>query len=237
MNTTAAELERESGTKMVITIHEHALATMEEFHNGASMGAASYSHEEVAIALLHSLETNANRTPILPRNAIFYSESTSRRFVLLEIPPQRRDVYYHQMTAKARIKNVPFPRLIVGFELHVRAEKMQIAEMFVAALEDQEIPNEDSKLYNYPYTNVNDFVVCFGGQQLPEIERVSQLATIPELFFNSPNSDCYYSNANNSKKPYRELVEELKGKSFPDEYLKPAGVTLQEWIRNMSSSI
>lgn len=231
--TLAAQLEKEIGTKMVITLRENGLPSVEEFHDGVSMGEGVYTHEAVAKAVIQSLEYEAIRTPILPRNAIYYSEGPGTRYVFLEIPPHRRTVFYH----KAKIKDVPFPRLLIGFQLTARKDQLAITQVYAAALEDQIIPNEESKVFFYPYTNVNDFVVCWGGQTLPSIDRVAQLSTIPELFFNSPNSDCYYSTANLSKKSYRELVDSLKGKSFPDEYLKPTGFTLQEWIRKLTFSI
>lgn len=231
---TAAQIEKDTGTKVVITIREHGLPTIEEFHEGVSLGVGSYTHETIALSVIQSLDYTAIKTPILPRNAIYYSEGPSKRYIILEIPPHRRKVFYHN----AVIEDVPFPRLLFGFELMVREANMDIANVFLAALEDQIVLNEESKVYFYPYTNVtNSFSVCWGGQKLPSIERVSQLATIPELFFNSPNSDCYYSDANNSKLPYRELVEQIKGKSFPDEYLKMTGYGLQEWIQKMTSSI
>jgi hypothetical protein len=233
MSTSAAQLEKETGSKVVITLRDHGLPTLEEFHDGVSMGEGTYTHEGIASAIVQSLDYEAIRTPILPRNTIYYSEGPSKRNVFLEIPPHRRKVFYHE----AQIEDVPFPRLIVGFEVSIRENKMDITDVKIAALEDQLIPNEESKVYFYPYTNVqNTFSVCWGGQRLPSIERVSQLATIPELFFNSPNSDCYYSSANVSKLKYRELVEQIKGKTFPDEYLKPTGYGLMEWIQKVVSS-
>lgn len=229
----AVQFEKETGTKMVITVREHGLNTVEEYHNGVSLGEGIYSHEGIAQAVLNSLEYESIRTPIMPRNAIYYSEGPGKRYVFLELTPHRRNVLYH----KAKIKDIPFPRLIIGFQLSVRQEKMAITKVYLAALEDQLIPNEESMVYFYPYTNVDNYAVCWGGQELPSIERVSQVATIPELFFNSPNSDCYYSSANNSNMPYRELVESIKGKSFPDAYLKPTGLGLQEWIRKLTSAM
>ncbi|MGU3473209.1 hypothetical protein ACLBWT_18935 [Paenibacillus sp. D51F] len=232
--TTAAQLEKETGSKVVIVIRDHGLPTIEEFHDGVSMGEGTYTHETVARAVIQSLDYAAIKTPLLPRNAIYYSEGPARRNVFLEIPPHRREVFYHE----AKIEDVPFPRLIVGFELTVREKNMAITNVYMAALEDQLIPNEESKVYFYPYTNVaNTFSVCWGSQKLPSIERVSQLATIPELFFNSPNSDCYYAGSNTSKLPFRGLVEQIKGKSFPDEYLKETGLGLQEWINKLTNSL
>lgn len=234
MTNLSAQIEKETGAKMVITIREHGLPSIEEFSDGVSMGEGVYSHEGVAKALLQSLDYSAIRTPILPRNAFFYSEGPMIRFCFMEIPAHKRTVSYH----KAVLKGVPFPRLVFGFKMMLQQEKLQIADVMVAALDSESIMNEDSKVYFYPYTNVErDFTVCWGGQQLPTLNRISQLTTFPEMFFNSPNSDCYYNSANLSKKTYRELVESLKGKKFPDEYLKSTGYTLQEWINKLSTSM
>jgi hypothetical protein len=233
MSAMSAVIEKETGAKVVITLREIGLPTIEEFSGGVSMGEGTYTHEGVARALLGSLDYEAIRTPILPRNAIYYSEGPQRRNVILEIPPHKRTAYYH----KAVIKNVSFPRLLFGFELTMRKEELVITDVKVAALEDSSMISEDSQVYFYPYTNVqNTFSVCWNGQIMPSVKRVSQLGTIPELFFNSPNSDCYYASANLSKLSYRELVTKIKGKQFPDEYLKPTGYTLQQWISQMSNS-
>ncbi|CAM4042110.1 hypothetical protein L1N85_19730 [Paenibacillus alkaliterrae] len=234
MNNQTAQMEKETGTKMVITIQEYGMPLIEEFSDGVSMGSGAYSHEVVARAIIQSLDYNVVRTPILPKNAIMYFEGPMQRFCVVEIPAHKRTAFYHQ----AVLKNVPFPRLVMVFKMQIQHEKLHIMDVFVAALESEAITGDDAKVYFYPYTNVeSDFSVCWGGQQLPVIDRVSQLSTFPELFFNSPNSDCYYSSANLSKKTYRELIESLKGKKFPDEYLKPTGYTLQEWVNKLTTSI
>ncbi|AGA60076.1 hypothetical protein Theco_4076 (plasmid) [Thermobacillus composti KWC4] len=225
------ETDKRTGVEVVIRLREHGLPIVEEYSDGVKTGEGVYTHETIAHAVLGSLEFQSVITPILPRGAIFYSEAGKmKRYCFLEVPPHRRRALYH----KAVLEDVPFPRLVFGFELMERNKKLDITSVMVGALEDQVILNEESPVYRYPYTNVQDsFQVCWGGHKLPSIERISQLSTIPELFFNSPNSDCYYSSANNSKMSYRELVTKLKGKSFPDKYLKPTGYTLQQWIDHL----
>lgn len=226
------EKDVSTGNEMVIRIRDHfALPIVEEYANGVKVGEGVYTHEAVANAILQSLETGMVRTPVLPRGALHYVElSKSRRFVFIEVPPQCRKAFYHE----AVIEDVPFPRLVFGFELHEREKKWAIAHVYLAALEDQIIPTEESMVFFYPYTNVQgNFQVCWGGQQLPQIERFSQLSTFPELFFNSPNSDCYYYDANISKMSYRELVTKIQGQTFPQEYLKPTNLTLQDWFNRI----
>lgn len=221
------------GNELVIRLRDHGLPLIEEYQNGIKLGEGMYTHEAVAQAILRSSDTNGFITPMLPRGTIRYVEVNGgwRNYCFIEIPPHRRTVYYHE----AVIEDIPFPRLVFGFELMQRDGKHDITKVMLGALEDQCLPNEDSEVFFYPYTNVtSDFTVCWGGSQLPSLDRVSQLSTIPELFFNSPNSDCYYSSANVSNKPYRELVESLKGEEFPDAYLKKTGRKLSEWIEELA---
>ncbi|MFD1130759.1 hypothetical protein [Paenibacillus sp. PDC88] len=221
-----------TGNEMVIRIRDHyALPIVEEYIDGVKVGEGIYTHEAVASAILQSLETGLVRTPVMPRGALHFVEITkSRKFIFMEVSPQNRKAYYHE----AVIEEVPFPRLVFGFEIHERDKKWAISQVYLAALEDQIIPNEESMVFFYPYTNVKDnFQVCWGSQQLPDIERLSQLSTFPELFFNSPNSDCYYYSSNNSNMNYRELVTKIKGESFPQEYLKPTNLTLQAWFNRI----
>ncbi|MEB9892797.1 hypothetical protein P4K96_04205 [Bacillus cereus] len=223
------------GNELVIRLRDYGLPFIEEYQNGIKLGEGMYTHEALAHAILRSSTTDGFATPMLPRGTIRYTEAKGGwvNYCFIEVQPHRRTVYYHE----AAIDDVPFPRLIFGFELMQREGKHDITKVMLGALEDQCLPNEDSEVYFYPYTNVtSDFTVCWGGSQLPCLDRVSQLTTIPELFFNSPNSDCYYSSANMSKLPYRELVEKLKGKEFPDDYLKKTGRKLSEWIEEMAPS-
>lgn len=226
--------EQEYGNELVIRLREHSLPIVEEYQSGIKIGEGMYTHEAIVHSIYHSTNTSGGfATPILPKGTIQYATDDAglRSYCFFEVQPQNRRVYYHE----AVIENIPFPRLIFGFELISKEDKQEITKVFVGALESQSITNEDSEVYFYPYTNVDaNFQICWGGQQLPSLERISQLTTIPELFFNSPNSDCYYLSANISGMTYRELVEQVKDKEFPDAYLKKTGVTLSEWINCLS---
>lgn len=231
---TATVAKEDKGNEMVIRLRDYGLPVVEEYQNGIKLGEGMYTHEALVKAILRSFDRNGFTTPLLPRGSFSYNESSGgwKSTCYMEIPPHRRTVYYHE----AVIEDVPFPRLIVGFELMKRDEIFDISKVVIGALEDQCLLHEDSEVYFYPYTNVkDDYSVCWGTTQLPSLHRVSQLGTIPELFFNSPNSDCYYSSANISQLPYRELVESLKGKDFPDDYLKKTGRKLSDWIDETSA--
>jgi len=230
------EIEEGNGNELVIRLREHGLPIVEEYQHGIKLGEGMYTHEAVARAIFHSNENGGFATPLLPRGTLHYSKDDAglRSYIFFEVQPHNRRVYYHE----AVIEDIPFPRLIFGFALITKGEKHEIAKVMVGALEHQSITNEDAEVYFYPYTNVDsNFDICWGGQRLPSIERVSQLTTIPELFFNSPNSDCYYSTSNVSNLTYRDLVEQVKGTEFPDHYLRKTGMTVSDWIIQLTPGL
>ncbi|MFX3637308.1 MAG: hypothetical protein ACE3L7_01530 [Candidatus Pristimantibacillus sp.] len=225
-------IEEEISHEVIITLREHSLPTVEEFQNGVKLSEGSYTHESIVDAFLRSEVSEGFATPILPYGTIHYAEySNGKCYCFIEIPPHQRKAFYHE----AVIEDVPIPRLIFGFVLVKGENKYALYEVLVGALEQHTQTSEDAEVCFYPYTNVdNRFSVCWGTTQLPSIERVSQLRSMSELFFNSPNSDCYYDSANVSQLPYRDLVESLRGKEFPDTYLKKTGLKLSEWITQVT---
>jgi hypothetical protein len=222
----------DEGNVQIIKISDFNLPYVEDYQDGIKTGEGYHSHEAIANAFKPPVELGSFATPILPRGTLYYSEVTdgSKCTCFLEIAPHRRSIYYHE----ALVDEVPFPRLVFGFELLHRGDEYVITRAFLGACESYGVLNEDSEIYLFPYSNVrSDFVVCWGGTERPILTRISQLTTIPELFFNSTNSDCYYNTANSSNLPYRELLETLKGKDFPEEYLKKSGKTLFKWVNEL----
>lgn len=223
----------ETGNNYLIRLCEDSLPEVIEFQNGIKVGEGLYTNEHVAEALIHAKGLQAFKTPILPRGCVAYVESTFKSFVFFEVPAHQRKVFYHE----AEIENIPFPNLVFGYELYSREESFEMGKVFLVALADG-IINESSEVFHYPFTNVEDnFEVCMGSTQRPQLNRVSQLSTMPELFFNSQNSDCYYSRANRSGLTFRALMEEIKGKEFPEKYLKTTGYSLSDWITRLVSLI
>ncbi|QQZ64482.1 hypothetical protein JI735_34140 (plasmid) [Paenibacillus sonchi] len=225
----------DKGMKMVVTLRDNALPVIEEYHDGVIIGKGTYTHEAYANAVLQSLDYDAIRTPVLPRNTIYYSEGPAKINLFFEIPAHSRRVYYHE----AVIEDVSYPSLIFGVSLITRDEKKVVQGVFIAAIEEQFSISEETEMFCYPFTNVSasSHKVCWGTQKLPTIEKMSQLSSIPDLFFNTPNSDSYYSESINTRLTFRELMEEIKGKSFPEKYLKPIGQNLKEWIHEVTHSI
>lgn len=225
----------DKGNVQIIKISDYSLPYVEDYQDGIKIGEGYHTHE----AIVEAFKPDAAdigiviTTPILPRGALHYSINSdgSRVTCFLEVAAHCRSIFYHE----AKIDEVPFPRLIFGFQLLHDKDEYVISKVYLGACESYGVLNEDSDIYLFPYSNVkDDFTVCWGGTERPILNKISQLTTIPELFFNSANSDCYYNSANLSNLPYRELLESLRGKEFPEEYLKKSGYTLSDWINKLN---
>ena len=91
-----------------------------------------------------------------------------------------------------------------------------------------------SKMYCYPFSNVNGYRMCTGGNTLPSYESLHGIHTLPYLILSMPNNDDYYSPQNNRQGlEFRDLLEQLKDKDpgyYYSDVLIPNGDTLQDFI-------
>ncbi|MDK8193048.1 hypothetical protein QP794_23440 [Paenibacillus sp. UMB7766-LJ446] len=227
----AIQLES-NGNQFIIVLKDNSLPEVLEFQNGVSVGKGTYSHEALAEAIVLSNNISSHVTPLLPQGCIKFVEGSLKSYCFISVKGRNRPLYYHE----AEIQDIPFPTLIMGYELlkENNGAGYIVNNVYVVTV-DEEFINEDTEVFVYPYSNVGeDYQVCLGSTQLPEIQRISQLSTYPELFFNGQNTDCYYSHANESKYSFRELLEQVKGREFPSSYLKPIGMNLHEWMTSIA---
>ena len=101
----------------------------------------------------------------------------------------------------------PLPRLVFRFGLHMGL-RVQHCQMGVVA-EGRLTP--DTPMFHYPFSNVNGFHLCTGGNILPECKNLYTLSSLPYLILEMPNNDDHFSASHNQLKlGYRDLLEHLK---------------------------
>lgn len=168
-------------------------------------------------------------TPIFPQNpsvsTIQMRQLTTGAewyFITREAGPL--DLQYHDTA----FKQVGIPKLLFA----VKLSKNVVQRVAVMATLDRTI-TEDSKLYNYPFSNVSGEtgIICFGGNRLHDYSFDSslQLHSMPNMFLSMPNNDDNYGTRNESKLAFRPLLEQIEGKDFPTEWLKASKLTYGEW--------
>lgn len=168
-------------------------------------------------------------TGILPNNFVCVTVDTGKnqRYIVVEHPEERADITY----MKTEFKSFPLPRLLFGFRLEDSGRISQV-NLGVPA---QGKLKPDTPMYYYPFSNVNRFSMCTGGNSLPYIKDLQQVQNLPYFILSFPDNDDHYTDRHN--KPglcHRELMEHLQDKDrqyYYDHVLVPMeGITLKDFL-------
>lgn len=195
---------------------------------------------ETLIDILNSSKCNEKKTIQLgkmPRGYLAtkqmvenYPKITSKTAIFL-----KEDI--HRITYEDQVYEIPIPNIMmihnvsengcVGTSLYCLSQDMD-QERAATFLEDNKVPT----LYYWPFSNVSDDGhVCYGGNNIRKIEKLSDLDILPILFFDSAINNDYYTSRRTTleKKTVRELLDTLNGKSeFPYEILRKMDVEPRE---------
>lgn len=169
---------------------------------------------------------------VLPKNALFYSccPETGSFSAAMEYPYNKADITY----MNTEYRDFPLPKLVFGFK--VAGKKIKKVYLGITG---NGILRESSLMYTYPFSNVsNDFILCTGGNSLPEIKSPYSLSNMPDYILSLPDNDDYYNIRHNRLElGHRELMEHLADKS-PEHYysdiLIPSGKTLSDFYREVA---
>lgn len=173
-----------------------------------------------------NVRVKAVRSGILPEDCIAFSEKDGESFVVVELGQDTIDLTYEKTT----YENFPVPRLIYGFTVDTQGK---ITNVYVTVA-DKGTLRDDTKLYEYPFSNVNEFRMCTGDNALPEIKQLRQLSGIPGYLFSMPDNNDYYSPKQTKlNMEYRNLLEFLQDKDsdfYYTDVLIPSDKTLKDFI-------
>ena len=143
-------------------------------------------------------------------NAVIGGADLQTFRVALGFPGKERVVRHYE-----KLCMMPMPRTLMFIE----ARGGRFTNMWIYAV------RSDGVICNFPTPNVyREGSVCWGSNERIAIESIQDCDKAVSIFFDSAfNHDLYSSDERRFKSFSEELVE-LKGmKSFPDEWLVPAG--------------
>lgn len=163
---------------------------------------------------------------VLPQGTFSFSAGEDgTKKVFMEFPSRRCDITYE----KTEYKNFPLPRLVFGFEV----KKERICSVYLGVVEEGML-KPTSKMFIYPFSNVGGFRVCCGGNTLPSIKSLHQLAGVMFYVMSMPNNNDHYTRSRTKfNMELRELFENLKDKDpgyYYTDVLCDEGKTLQDFI-------
>lgn len=156
----------------------------------------------------------------------FVSGNNGYQDICIEFPEQYCDIVYE----KTEYKNFPIPRLVFGFVIN---DKRITSVRLGVADRGQFTPK--TKMYIYPFSNVNGFSLCCGANSFPPIKSLHQLTGIMYFIMSMPNNnDHYRTERTQLDMEYRELLETLKDKTpeyYYSDVLISSGKTISDFIK------
>lgn len=218
--------------RLSIHISDSAEIFVEERKNGIK-SCKCISLDDLLVCIKSSIrEIKPVYRAVLPKNALFYSccPETGSFSAAMEYPYNKADITY----MNTEYRDFPLPKLVFGFK--VAGKKIKKVYLGITG---NGILRESSLMYTYPFSNVsNDFILCTGGNSLPEIKSPYSLSNMPDYILSLPDNDDYYNIRHNRLElGHRELMEHLADKS-PEHYysdiLIPSGKTLSDFYREVA---
>lgn len=218
--------------RLSIHISDSAEIFVEERKNGIK-SCKCISLNDLLVCIKSSLnEIKPAYNAALPKNALFYgcSPETGDFSAAMEYPYNKADIIY----MNTEYRDFPLPKLVFGFK--VAGKKIKKVYLGITG---NGILRESSLMYTYPFSNVsNDFVLCTGGNALPEIKSPYSLSNMPDYILSLPDNDDYYNIRHNRLKlGHRELMEHLADKTpeyYYSDILIPSGKTLSDFYREVA---
>lgn len=218
--------------RLSIHISDSAEIFVEERKNGIK-SCKCISLNDLLVCIKSSIrEIKPIYRAVLPKNALFYSccPETGSFSAAMEYPYNKADITY----MNTEYRDFPLPKLVFGFK--VAGKKIKKVYLGITG---NGILRESSLMYTYPFSNVsNDFILCTGGNSLPEIKSPYSLSNMPDYILSLPDNDDYYNIRHNRLElGHRELMEHFADKS-PEHYysdiLIPSGKTLSDFYREVA---
>lgn len=125
---------------------------------------------------------------------------------------------------------IPFPTLL----MYTKIRKGIRTEIRIFALDTNE-PNDDSRIYEYPFANVyQDGRVCMGNILSDQVESIKDIDDIFEDFICGITNEHLYHMQNKLGLTQLELVKHIeKKKVFPKKLLLENGKTLKSLMKEL----
>ena len=196
-------------------------------YRGKTVSHKVISPNTFAKLLEKNIEISTVQTGILPERCVAYRENhDGTKYVVIDVGRFRINLIYENTT----YENFPIPRLLFGFfidkDFRITGVKVAVADM--GTLRD------DTRLYKYPFSNVQGFDMCTGSNTMPKLRMLRQLNGIPNFIFSMPdNNDYYKPDRTKLNMEYRNMLEFLKDKDekyYYDNVLISTGKTLTDFI-------
>ena len=192
--------------EIVIKISEGAAVKVEITEDGV-VSHKNVTPDTLIECIRSSLKSDIVKSGILPPGTISVTIDPQKEenYVVMDFLEDRADMTYMETL----YEKFPIPRYIFGFVVN---KSGRISKVNLGVPADEKL-TPDTKMYRYPFSNVSQFTMCTGMNELPKIKELSQLANLPYYILGLPENDDHFSADNNKlKMSRRDLMEHLRDK-------------------------
>ena len=212
--------------EMIIKITEDRRILVQE-SDGLSLTHKEIEPQAFYDCIRNSLKHDGISSGLLPEGCFHFSvDANGTRHVAMEYRALYADITYE----KTSYSDFPIPKMVFLFGVD---QDGRITRREIGVTENKKI-TLNSKMYIYPLSNVTGFNICIGSNPLPKIEKLTQLAGIPQYILSMPNNDDHYSSDKNKLGlESRALYEHLKDKDtayYYSDVLMESGKTMKDFI-------
>lgn len=211
--------------ELIIHVNTNGKVFVEDIEDGIKKVKA-IEPEVFVNCIRDSIRTGAVSSGIMPKGAFYFAKcDKDYRRICIEFPKRYCDIVY----MNTEYKNFPLPRLVFGFS--IKGESVSYVDLGVVG---EGMLTPKSKMYVYPFSNVNGFRLCCGGNKLPKIKSLHQLDGVMHFIMSMPNNNDHYKCSRTKLDlELRNLFEALKDKTpefYYTDVLKPMKDTLQDFV-------
>ncbi|PEQ70175.1 hypothetical protein COF65_32255 [Bacillus toyonensis] len=162
------------------------------------------------------------KSRILPRNCIQYNTNSLKKTweMICDLPANFHDIKaFNDETAYVE---VGLPRLLIKYVIQeIEENKFQLNQIYLYSLKGTSLVEEDTNLYKFPLSNVaSNGKMCTGTNSAYIFNNFAEIENLHNTFlFQTVFTTDYYDRSNLSSYSLDQLLENLQGKSFPEEWL------------------
>lgn len=170
---------------------------------------------------------NSGRFPKNDANIVevFYEEPGNYRKIIL-LSPSGHGV----MRSVNNIYNIEYPSML--FILKLQGNRIIDTKIACVREKSGDKITDNSRIYHYPFNHVNQFSVCWGTNQLPDIENLNQAIIIPKIFFDSYHVAGHGAGQNTLGLTPEALYKKLESKEIAvDSVLVDAGLNYKDFLK------
>ena len=207
-------------------------ARVTAFAEDGSQTTKTVAYDDFVRSVASGIRTDGIKIGPLPQGTLSMWIDNNSRKIAVFLKQEQRMLTLSERGKEKKSFMVPFPALAV--QMTVYADKTVPNRCF--ALASDEWPDENTRLFRFPFGNVStDGSICMGGNiSITEGKSLSQaVQEALTMFLYSPyNGDYYGVNCMvSSGESLEDLLKRLNGKKeFPKELLKETEYTLRALV-------